>query len=77
VRTRPGELFTDLSWFYIFDGMGIEPAANDPLVAVIDDQRLRAILRDLAEQTAAAARRAPSHDSFFVPVKSDLAAAPA
>jgi len=77
VRTRPGDLFTDLSWFYVFDGMGIEPAANDPLVAVVDDQRLRAILRDLADQTAAATRRAPSHDSFFVPVKSDLAAAPA
>jgi tryptophan halogenase len=77
VRTRPGDLFTDLSWFYIFDGMGIEPAATDPMAAVVDDKRLRSILGELAEQTATALRRAPSHDSFFVPVKSALAAAPA
>ncbi len=65
VRTRPGDLFTDLSWFYVFDGMGIEPAATDPMVEAVGDQRLRGILGEMAEQTAAALRQAPSHDSYF------------
>ncbi len=73
IRTRPGELFTDLSWFYIFAGLGITPAAIDPMTAVVDDQRLRGILGEMAEQTAAALRQAPSHDSYF----KDLAAVPA
>jgi len=68
VRTKPGDLFTDLSWFYIFDGMGIEPAAIDPMTAVVDDQRLRAILAEMAQQTAAAVKGAPSHDSYFTPL---------
>jgi tryptophan halogenase len=77
VRTRPGDLFTDLSWFYVFDGMGVEPSATDPLVDVVDDRRLRGILGDMAEQTAAAIRRAPAHDAYFVPESSNLASPPA
>ena len=44
---------------------------------VVETSVRGAILGEMAEQTAGALRRAPSHDSFFVPVKSDLAAAPA
>ena len=77
VRAKPGELFTDLSWFYIFDGMGIAPAATDPLTEVAGDQRLRSILGDLAGQNAEALKRAPSHDSYFSPSSKELAAPPA
>jgi tryptophan halogenase len=77
VRAKAGELFTDLSWFYIFEGLGIEPAATDPLVEVVGELRLRAILADMAKQTALALRQAPSHDSLFLPDRSQLAAAPA
>jgi len=76
VRTRQGDLFTDLSWFYVFDGMGIDPAATDPLAEVVGDQCLRGILDELAAHTAAALRQAPPHDSYFLPDRSELAAAP-
>ncbi len=65
IRPRAGELFTDLSWFYIFDGMGVLPAGYDPLVDVTPSQRLREIMATLARETEAAAARAQSHDSFF------------
>ncbi len=35
IRARAGELFTDLSWFYIFEGLGVEPADYDPLADVV------------------------------------------
>jgi len=65
IRPKPGELFTDFSWFYIFEGMGIRPAAYDPLVDVMSAGQLRDVLATLARTTAAAAAGARSHDSFF------------
>jgi tryptophan 7-halogenase len=67
IRTKPGDLFTDLSWFYIFDGMGVRPERYDPLLDVLSMKQLRDILSSLAQATEAAARAAPSHDSFFPP----------
>jgi tryptophan halogenase len=65
IRTRPGELFTDLSWFYIFDGMGVRPENHDPLMDVVPLPQLRDILGSLAQATAAGARDARPHDGFF------------
>jgi len=65
VRVKPGELFTDLSWFYVFEGMGIRPDRHDPLMDVVSMAQLRDILSSLAQSTANAARPAPSHDSYF------------
>jgi tryptophan halogenase len=65
VRSQAGELFTDLSWFYVLEGMGVRPVAYDPLMDVVAPLRLRAILAELAAETAAAANSAPAHDSFF------------
>jgi tryptophan 7-halogenase len=65
IRTRPGELFTDLSWFYIFDGMGVRPETHDPLMDVVTLPQLRDILSSLAQATAEGARGARSHDSLF------------
>ena len=65
VRWRAGELFTDLSWFYIFEGMGVRPEGYDPLLDVVSVEKLREILDSLASSTAAAAQSAPSHDSYF------------
>jgi tryptophan halogenase len=67
VRTRPGELFTDLSWFYILDGLGIEPAAYDPLIDAVDPGSPAAALQTLRAQLSDEVRRAPLHDSFFTP----------
>lgn len=65
VRVRPRELFTDLSWFYIFEGLGIHPASYDPLTDALSSEQLRDILINLARSTAAAVAVARSHDSYF------------
>jgi tryptophan halogenase len=65
VRVRAGELFTDLSWFYIFEGLGVRPEGYDPLLDVVADDKLREILASLAASTAAVARTAAPHDSYF------------
>jgi tryptophan 7-halogenase len=65
IRVRAGELFTDPSWFYIFEGLGVRPATYDPLLDVVPEGRLREILASLASATAAVLSRAPSHDSYF------------
>ena len=65
IRPKAGELFTDLSWFYIFEGMGVRPERYDPLMDVVNLRDLRDVLSSLAQSTAIAAQSAPSHDSYF------------
>ena len=65
IRPLPGELFTDSSWFYIFEGSGVRPAAFDPLLEVVPKAKLREILTSMTDATAAAVRAAPTHDSYF------------
>jgi len=65
IRVRAGELFTDLSWFYIFEGLGVRPTSYDPLLDVVGIVQLRDILASLTASTAAVARAAASHDSYF------------
>ena len=65
VRYKAGELFTDLSWFYIFEGIGVSPDSYDPLMDVVDMNQLREILGSLAQSHALAAGGVPSHDSYF------------
>ncbi len=63
IRVRAGELFTDLSWFYIFEGLGVRPDNYDPLLDVLTVAQLREILASMASATAEVTRNAPSHDS--------------
>jgi len=65
IRPRAGELFTDLSWFYIFEGLGLRPDGYDPLLDVVPIPKLREILASMASSTAAIAAAARSHDSLF------------
>jgi tryptophan 7-halogenase len=65
IRCKPGELFTDLSWYYIFEGIGMAPDSYDPLMDVVNMDQLREIFGSLAQSTALAARSVPSHDSYF------------
>jgi tryptophan halogenase len=65
VRPKAGELFTDLSWFYIFEGIGVTPENYDPLMDVVTMAQLREILGSIAQSTALAADGVPSHDSYF------------
>jgi tryptophan halogenase len=68
IRIKAGELFTDLSWFYIFEGMGVRPDSYDPLMDVVSLPQLRNIFSSLAQATAVAAQGARSHDSYFAAV---------
>jgi tryptophan halogenase len=65
IRIRAGELFTDLSWFYIFEGLGVRPATYDPLLDAVPEGRLHDILVSMARATGAVVKAAPSHDSYF------------
>jgi tryptophan halogenase len=65
IRCRAGELFTDLSWFYILEGLGVRPDGYDPLIDVVPPNRLSEIMTSLSSATTAAAKAAPPHDSFF------------
>src|SRR5882762_3684949 len=65
IRPRACELFTDLSWFYIFEGLGLRPDSCDPLLDVVPVPKLREILASMANSTTAIAKAARSHDSFF------------
>ena len=65
IRPKPRELFTDLSWFYIFEGLGLRPASYDPLVAGSNFAQVLEIMQTLRLQVAQELRDAPSHDSYF------------
>jgi tryptophan halogenase len=65
IRPRAGELFTDLSWFYILEGLGVRPDDYDPLLDVVTMTQLNEILAALASATATTAKDSPSHDSYF------------
>jgi tryptophan halogenase len=65
IRVKAGELFTDLSWFYIFEGLGVRPDSYDPLMDVVTVSQLGEIMASMAAATAATAKAAPSHDSYF------------
>jgi tryptophan halogenase len=65
IRYKAGELFTDLSWFYIFDGVGMLPESYDPLIDVVTVEQLQEILKSIAQANAGAANGVPSHDSYF------------
>jgi tryptophan halogenase len=61
VDARPGELFTDLSWFYIFEGMGVTPRAYDPLVEASNFEQVRVILPDLTARIDTVVAQSPTH----------------
>ena len=65
IKPKAGELFTDLSWFYVFEGMGVRPRAYDPLADVPGAEPFGAILSELSGLTRAAARQAPLHDTWL------------
>jgi tryptophan halogenase len=59
------ELFTDLSWFFVMDGLGLRPRAYNPLIDTADFQQVRGAMHEFRRRIAAEVAAAPSHDSFF------------
>jgi tryptophan halogenase len=77
IRPKPKELFTDLSWFYIFEGLGVQPLAYDPLVAGPNFAQVLEIMQTMSNQVANDVRNAPTHDSYFATGAAAAAPAPA
>jgi len=65
IRCRSSELFTDLSWFYIFEGLGVRPERYDPLVDTVPLEQLKQITAALRAGTQAVLRSARPHDAAF------------
>jgi tryptophan halogenase len=65
IRPRPRELFTDLSWFYVLDGMGVTPRAIDPLVEGAVATPARGVLAEMRAQVARDVGLARPHAEFF------------
>jgi tryptophan halogenase len=67
------EVFTDLDWFWVFEGMGVIPRDYDPLVDTIDFEQVKRLMLAITQKVAADATAAPSHDSFFAQANAKLA----
>ena len=74
VQQRP-ELFTDLDWFWIFEGMGVSPRDYDPLVDTVDFEQVKRLMLAISQKVTADTAAAPSHDSFFAQANAKLAGA--
>jgi tryptophan halogenase len=59
------ELFTDLDWFWIFEGLGVTPRDSDPLVDTVDFEQVKRLMLAISQKVSADTAAAPSHDSFF------------
>ena len=70
---RHPEPFTDLDWFWIFEGMGVVPAAYDPLVDTVDYEQVKRLMLAISQKVAADTAAAPTHDSFFAQANARLA----
>jgi tryptophan halogenase len=67
VRPGPRDLFTEPSWFYVYDGMGLVPRRTDPLLGVVDPARLAQMLGQIGRDALAGAAAAMPHAQLFPP----------
>jgi tryptophan 7-halogenase len=74
VQLHP-ELFGDVDWFWIFDGMGVTPRDYDPLVDTVDFEQVKQLMVAISQKVALELAAAPSHDSFFAAANARLAGA--
>jgi tryptophan halogenase len=65
IRPGPRELFTDMSWFYIFEGLGVRPERYDPLLDLVTREQMTELFDSMSQSIRALTQAAPSHDSYF------------
>ncbi|HVY82214.1 MAG TPA: tryptophan 7-halogenase, partial [Steroidobacteraceae bacterium] len=71
------ELFSDLSWFFVLDGLGVRPRDYNPLVDRASFEQVKAFMNEIRAGIGREVAAAPSHDSFFhSPAQPDLASSP-
>lgn len=59
------ELFSDLSWFFVLDGLGVRPRDYNPLVDIADFEQVKRLMSEIRAKIEMDAGLAPLHDSFF------------
>jgi tryptophan halogenase len=67
------ELFTDLDWFWIFEGSGVTPKDYDPLVDTLDFEQVKRLMLAISQKITTDVAQAPTHDSFFAAANARLA----
>ncbi|NYT40289.1 tryptophan 7-halogenase [Sphingomonas sp. R-74633] len=65
LREGLDELFRSVSWFSVFDGMGVRPRGYHPLVDRIDEVALWAGMDKARDQLAAMVQQLPTHQQFI------------
>jgi tryptophan halogenase len=75
ITQRAPELFTDLDWFWAFEGLGVTPRDYDPLVDTVDFEQVKQLMLAISQKVSADAAAAPSHDSFFAQAHARVAGA--
>jgi tryptophan 7-halogenase len=75
IVVRQPELFGDLDWFWMLEGMGVVPRDYDPLVDTIDYEQVKRVMLAITQKVSADTAAAPSHDSFFAQANARLASA--
>jgi tryptophan 7-halogenase len=70
---RQPELFNELDWFWVFEGMGVVPRDYDPLVDTIDYEQVKRVMLAISQKVSADTAAAPTHDSFFAQANARLA----
>ena len=59
------ELFPTQSWLYVMVGQNIMPQSDDPLVNLIDPQKLNDNLADIRDVVHRCAQSMPAHEDFI------------
>jgi tryptophan 7-halogenase len=72
---RGPEVFTDLDWFWVFEGMGVTPRDYDPLVDTVDFEQVKRVMLAISQKVVADTGAAPTHDSFFAAANARVAGA--
>lgn len=67
------ELFSELDWFWILEGMGVVPRDYDPLVDTIDYEQVKRVMLAVSQKISSDTSAAPTHDSFFAQANARLA----
>jgi tryptophan halogenase len=70
---RSPELFGELDWFWILEGMGVVPRDYDPLVDTVDYEQVKRLMLAISQKVTADTAAAPTHDSFFAQANARLA----
>jgi tryptophan halogenase len=70
---RQPELFSELDWFWVLEGMGVVPRDYDPLVDTVDYEQVKRVMLAVSQKISSDTGAAPTHDSFFPQANARLA----